>query len=319
MLPTNLKIIDSHAHFLVKGMGIGCYRDEYIDRFGEEKWNRLQSMNEFQRDQWRRAWGFPDVQPPKESIEETALQWKEDLEKKNIEKIIFATAGNYEKSNANMEKIVKMYPEKFIGYAYHDPFSSDAPELLEKAIIEQGLKGFKILAPDLNGRIDDPKLDRLWKVAEKYRIPVLIHFGILGGAGGIAYHPNISPIILHDVAKAYPDVPFIIPHFGCGQVKDALQLAWACPNIYIDTTGSNQWVRWMPYDLTVKDLFKKYYETIGPHRIIFGTDGSWFPRGFVYRYAEDQYRDCVYLGFTESEINMIFNENIIRILENIKV
>jgi len=124
-------------------------------------------------------------------------------------------------------------------------------------------------------------------------------------------------MMIHDVARAFPDIPFVIPHFGCGQTKDLLQLAWVCPNIYVDTSGSNQWVRWMPYNLTVKDLFKKFYETIGPERIIFGSDSSYFPRGFVKRYYEDQIRDCIELGMTESEIKMIFHNNMALLLDKL--
>lgn len=176
----------------------------------------------------------------------------------------------------------------------------------------------KILGPALDGALNDDVLKDLWEVCEKHTCPVLIHFGILGAAGGIASHVNISPMILHDVAKAYPSVPFIVPHFGCGQVDDALMLCWVCPNVYIDTSGSNQWTRWMPYSLTTKDLFRKYYETIGPKRIIFGTDGEWFPRGFVEEYYSQQMKDCLELGFSDEEIQDIFYNNIDRLIREVK-
>ena len=45
-------------------------------------------------------------------------------------------------------------------------------------------------------------------------IPVLIHFGILGSGGGVAWHQNINPLKLHNVAKDFPEVTFVVPHFG---------------------------------------------------------------------------------------------------------
>ena len=60
--------------------------------------------------------------------------------------------------------------------------------------------------------------------------------------------------------------------------------------------------------------FKKYYETIGPERILFGTDGSWFPRGFVTEYLDVQMRACVELGFPHEDIRKIFSGNIERVL-----
>lgn len=306
----NFKIIDAHMHFQVKDYELVSTKKNYIEKYGIEKYNRLQEKNEYQSELWRKAWGFPTPEPVENDIKATAERWILEMEKNNIERMVFVTGGG----NEVLSEIVGLHPDKFIGYAHHNPFEQNAADKLEHAILEQGLKGYKILAPDLNGKINDPCLNPVWEIAEKYRIPVLIHFGIMGAAGGIADHDNISPMILHNVARAYPDIPFIIPHFGCGHPEDLLQLAWVCPNIYVDTTGSNQWTRWMPYPLTVKDLFKKFYETVGPQRIIFGTDSEWFPRGFVKRYLEDQMRDCVELGMKDKDIKFIFRDNIAKLL-----
>lgn len=306
----NFKVIDSHVHFEVKDYEVVGIKKEYIEKYGLERYNKLQEKNKYQSELWRKAWGFPEPEPVDDNIEKTAERWVGEIEKNNLERLVLVTGGG----NEILSKIVKLYPDKFIGYAHHNPFSNNAAKELEHAIKDLGLSGYKILAPALNGKLDDISLNSVWEVAERYKIPILIHFGILGAAGGIADHYNINPMIIHDVARAYPDIPFIIPHFGCGHPEQLLQLAWVCPNVYVDTTGSNQWVRWMPYPLTVKDLFKKFYETIGPKRIIFGTDSSWFPRGFVKRYLDDQLRDCVELGMKEEDIKSIFRDNIAGIL-----
>jgi predicted TIM-barrel fold metal-dependent hydrolase len=56
-------------------------------------------------------------------------------------------------------------------------------------------------------------------------------------------------------------------------------------------------------------------ETIGPERIIFGSDSSYFPRGFAVRYLQDQIRDCRELGIPESDIGLIFAGNAARLLK----
>ena len=121
---------------------------------------------------------------------------------------------------------------------------------------------------------------------------------MLGAAGGVSYHPNISPAVLEPVARDFPTVDFVIPHFGIQYVTDLLFLCWSCPNVHVDSSGSNQWVRWMPYKLTLDDLFQRFYETIGPERILFGSDSSWFPRGFAIRYLQDQIRICRFMGMS---------------------
>lgn len=307
----DFKVIDSHMHFQVKDYDIVSTKKDYIEKHGALKYDKLQEKNKYQSDLWRKTWGFPSPEPVGDNVKETAKRWIEEIEKNNLEKLVFVTGGG----NQVLSEIISLYPDKFIGYAHHNPFSKDADSKLDYAIKNLNLKGYKILAPDLVGKLDDPSLNPLWEVAEKHQIPVLIHFGIMGAAGGIADNYNISPMVIHDVARAYPDIPFIIPHFGCGHPEQLLQLAWVCPNVYVDTTGSNQWTRWMPYPLTVKDLFKKFYETVGPKRIIFGTDSEWFPRGFVKRYLDDQLRDCYELGMKEDEIKGIFRDNIAGLLK----
>lgn len=304
------KPIDSHVHFDVKAYDIVGIEKRYIAEYGAEKWLKLQEKNKYQSEKWARAWGFPKRELTDDDVRETAARWIKEIDKHNIDKLVFVTGGG----NELLSEIIRENPEHFIGYAHHNPFDKDAAHKLEIAITAQGLKGYKIIAPDLQGRMDDLALEPVWKVAENYQIPVLIHFGILGAAGGLATHVNINPMIMHDVARAHPDIPFIIPHFGCGYPQELLQLSWVCPNIFVDTSGSNQWVRWMPYPLTVKDLFKKYYETIGPDRIIFGTDSEWFPRGFVKQYYDEQRKDCVELGMSQDEVKKIFRDNIARLL-----
>ena len=65
----------------------------------------------------------------------------------------------------------------------------------------------------------------------------------------------------------------------------------------------------MPYQLTIKDLFSKYIETIGADRIIFGTDSSYFPRGFSDAYLREQVKACYELGLTKTQMEKIFYKN----------
>ncbi len=79
--------------------------------------------------------------------------------------------------------------------------------------------------------------------------------------------------------------------------------------MYIDTSGSNQWMRWMPYPLDLEILFRKTSELIGAERIIFGTDSNGFPRGYVYRYLQEQVRTCREINMREEDIEKIFGNN----------
>lgn len=308
-----LKVLDFHVHFPTSKPMFG--ENARLERplRSPEAEAAVQAYATRLREDWRLTWGFPDPEREPRSDEQQAERWAAEVDTYGLEKVCFVTGGG----NDNLASVVKRYPDKFIGYAHHNPFSENAAEELERAVKELGLRAYKIIAPALDQPIGDRSIYPVWEKAAELGIPVLIHFGVLGGGGGVAWHINMDPLYsLHNVARDFPSVPFVIPHFGCGYLRETLHLCWACGNVHIDTSGSNQWVRWMPdEDLSVKKLFRKYVETIGAERIIFGSDSSWFPRGFAVRYLQDQIRDCRELGLTTGQLEAIFYGNAARLLK----
>lgn len=306
--PWGLDVLDFHAHFPHPDDELwGAWGAAYAKRYGTEKLEMLTRRNYEAQVEWWRRWSFPI--PETIPVEEAIRRWAEQVDLYGLAGIVFVTGG----SNDELARICRRHP-KFVGFAHHDPFGPDAAAELRRAVQELGLRGYKILAPALSGPIDAPELTLVWEACEELGIPALIHFGSLNGGGGIAQHANINPLMLHDVAKGFPTVPFVIPHFGCGYPTQLLHLCWACANVYVDTSGNNEWMRWMIPELTLEDLFRRFRETIGAERIIFGTDSSHFPRGFVGRYVEEQLRACRAVGFTEPELAALFASNARRLL-----
>ncbi len=310
----DLKVIDFHAHFPIKGditHGRSLRtREPRPGGDGEEREAQRQESLRRTRKQWRLAFDFPEPEQEEQTTETQADRWAAELDKYGIEKIGFVTG----RDNDELARAVAMHPDKFYGMAHHDITRPDAAEELERAITTLGLRAYKMLAPTIPVLINDRSLYPVWEVCERLGIPVLIHFGMLGAAGGVSYHPNISPAVLEPVARDFPTVEFVIPHFGIQHITDLLFLCWSCPNVMVDSSGSNQWVRWMPYKLTLEDCFQRFFETIGPERIIFGSDSSWFPRGFALRYLQDQLRICRFMNMTDEQLQLIFGGNAARIL-----
>lgn len=309
-----MRVIDSHVHFpedriidtgspaSTGGTGYSSGRKP-----GETS---VHPWLDAEKERWQHAWGFPSARAV--SAEEGERLWRAEIDsREHLKKVVFVTSG----SNDFMADLVRRNPDHFIGYAHHDPLLPDAADRLDRALNHQGMRGYKILGPKIERRLDDRAFDPLWEVAQAAEVPVLVHFGIMGGAGGIANHVNINPIVIHDVAKRFPRLPIIIPHLGCGYVFETLNLAWACPNIFVDTSGSNQWMRWMPYETSLASLFKKYRETMGAGRIVFGTDSSWFPRGFTDVYLELQVREMYDNGFSEDEVDAVLYRNAAALLK----
>ena len=297
-----LRIVDFHTHFPY-GMGRSNQ-----DRRGAKI---IKQYADDLRAQWRREWDFSDPEPGPHDPHELAIRWAQEVERYDLEYLVFVTGGG----NEELASYIAPHQPKLIGFAHHDIEQPHAADKLRHAVDNLGFRGLKIIGPHMTKPFESPELESLWEFCAERELPVLIHFGVLGGGGGVSHHPFMNPLTIHEVARRYPEIPFVIPHFGAGYWQELLHLAWACPNIYVDTSGSNQWVKWMPYPLDIDSLFKKAFETVGPRRIVFGTDSSWFPRGFAYRYLQDQVRACMYCGMNEVQLQDVFADNAKRLLK----
>lgn len=302
-------IIDFHCHFPVVDPEPPQAEEEYRRRFGSARLDLLKANWQWYQEQWWSAWNFPIPEDPEAPADVQVARWAAEIERGGLETVVFLTGGG----NDTLASVVAEQP-RMLGFAHHDPFAPGAAAELRRAVVEGGLRGYKIIAPALAGPIDHDDLLEVWQTADELGIPVLVHFGSLDGGGGTAAHVNISPLRLHDVAKAFPSTAFVVPHFGCSYPGDLLQLTWACRNVLVDTSGNNEWIRWMPYPLTLADLFRKFLETIGPERVVFGSDSAHFPRGLVDAYYEEQTRIVAQLGLSAADRHAIFAGNAARLL-----
>jgi len=308
-----LKVIDFHSHFPIQrgGRRVG-WRQRMVKRYGERRADIILENSRRYRDEWRKMWAFDEPETGVHSDEEQADRWVADMDAKSLERVNFVMGGG----NDNLSKIVSRYPERFTGFAHHSVWDEGSAEELERAVRKLGLKGFKMIASNQTRPIDDKAAYPVWEMAENLEVPVLMHFGVLGGGGGPAYDiRNMNPLTLWKVCSDFPTLRFVIPHFGACYWRELLQLCWQCPSVSVDTSGSNQWMRWMPEQYTMKDLFRKAMETIGPERLIFGTDSSYFPRGFSVEYLREQLRVCYDMGLDEESIGKIFYGNAARLLK----
>jgi hypothetical protein len=293
----DLPIVDFHCHFPVQGDWFPDY-----DMPGKVEFDTSGSRDHGAI--WQKAFNFPSPQKPGTDIE-MADAWAADMALKGVEKVVFVSGGG----NERLAKIVARYPRQFVGFAHHHPDTPGAADELEHACRDLGMKGYKVLGPLVYKALSDPSYYPLWEVAQTYNIPVLIHFGLLGAAGGTPDGVNISPMSIARISRDFPGVNFVVPHFGCTHMADLLQLCWTRPNVFVDTSGSNQWIRWMPFQLTLEDVVRKFVETVGPGRILFATDSSWMPRGFASMYLEEQHKLFRFQGLTDDQLHSVFHGN----------
>lgn len=307
----DVPIIDFHTHFPYWGsMHKSRWLDQFTARFGQHKVDLLRARQRKAAERRWDAWNFPPPETTERSIEEKAELWMQEIRKYGLKKVVFLTGGG----NDTLAQALAPYRDHMVGFAHHDPFEPGADRELERAVQELGLKGYKMFTPGFERPVNDEALYPVWETVERLQIPVLIHFGVGAEGGELVPGRWIDPTLLKDVAKAFPTIPFVIPHFGAGFMAETLRLCWACENVYVDTSGSNHWMDWMPYPLTFQDCLRRFYETVGPERIIFGTDSGFLPRGWVVRYFEVLYQACHNINMPREHIRAITHDNAARLL-----
>ena len=84
-----------------------------------------------------------------------------------------------------------------------------------------------------------------------------------------------------------------------------------CPNVHLDTSSSNSWIRYS--GLTLEQVFARSLEILGPDRILFGTDSSFFPRGWQSPLWEEQSRILKQVGLDRDGRRKIQSANFERL------
>jgi hypothetical protein len=212
------------------------------------------------------------------------------------------------------------FPRRFFPYAMFDPTTESALETL-KAILSAGIRGL-CLFPALHRF--DPGERRFFSLYEALRQSggvAFVHFGLLQipirqrlGLPPVTDLRYSNPLLLHAALNAFPQLPFIIPHFGCGFFREVLMLGLQASNLYLDTSSSNTWIR-LQADLTLKAVWEQSLAVFGPERIIFGTDSSSFPRGWRQDLYAQQREVAMGLQLSAPAQDAIFGGNLLRLLQ----
>jgi predicted TIM-barrel fold metal-dependent hydrolase len=170
-----------------------------------------------------------------------------------------------------------------------DPTSPGALHDAAAAVDDDGMRALCLFPAMHRYALHDERVRQLFEMAAARRgTAVFVHCGVLSiGARkklGIPSPFDIrfgNPLDLHAVALSYPPVPVIIPHFGAGLFREALMVADLCANVLLDTSSSNGWMKYGDPSLTLAGVFKQALAVVGPDRLLFGSDSSFFPRGWV--------------------------------------
>lgn len=252
-----------------------------------------------------------------------ADRWVRELDAHGVARaaIIASVPGDED----SVAEAIAAHPTRLVGYFMLDPTAEDAEDRV-LAALSRGLRGVCLFPAMQRYALHDARVHRIAQMLAAFTPPeggralLFVHCGALSvGARAKLGLPSPfdmsrgNPLDLHTLALAHPRLPIVIPHFGAGMLREALMLADLCPNVYLDTSSSNRWVRYTP-GLTLSQVFAAALEVLGPTRLLFGTDSSFFPRGWHGAIHDQQRAVLAELGVAEPDQQAIFGGNFARLL-----
>jgi predicted TIM-barrel fold metal-dependent hydrolase len=260
-------------------------------------------------------WQMPPADPG-----QLAEIWARELDRVNVSSAaLIASAPGDEDSVA---RAVARFPGRFYGYFMLNATAPDAPDRVRGALNGGNLQGVCLFPAMHRFSMHDARVRAILEiVASRPSAVVFVHCGVLTvGVRAKLGLPSpfdmsfSNPLDLHAAALEFPGIKFIVPHFGAGYFREALMLCDLCPNVYLDTSSSNSWLRYQPEGVDLAAVFRRALEVAGPGRLLFGSDSSFFPRGWHAAIFQAQADVLAKLGLSAADARLIFGGNLRRLL-----
>jgi len=258
-------------------------------------------------------------QLPSDDSEHLAAAWVQELDRNGVSRaaLIASVPGDQE----SVITAVRAFPQRFYGYMMVNPVAPSPAADIQRALVSGHIHGLCFFPAMHRYSIQDDRVAAVLDLlANSPRTIAFVHCGVL--SVGVRKKLGLpspfdmrfsNPIDVHAMALRYPQIRFVIPHFGAGYLREALMLCDLCPNVYLDTSSSNRWMRYEDADVDLRVVFRRALEVAGSKRLLFGSDSSYFPRGWNQEIFEAQTKALYEIGIIEETARLIFHENLIQL------
>ncbi|MEX2263867.1 MAG: amidohydrolase family protein [Bryobacteraceae bacterium] len=290
--------------------------DAHLHFFSHTFFSSLASQKQASLDEIGAALGW---KLPPEDPRALAECWRVELDRNGLNRaaLIASVPGD----EASVAAAVAAFPNRFAGYFMLNPIAPDAEKRVRQALGEAGLRGVCLFPAMQAYSLHDPKVQPVFEaVAAHPGTVVFVHCGVL--TVGVRKKLGLpskfdmrysNPLDLHAIALRHPEVNFVIPHFGAGMFRETLMLCDLCPNVHLDTSSGNSWIKYQTPQATLADVFRQALAAAGGKRLLFGSDSSFFPRGWNAEILEAQLQAMQEAGVGEYEARAILGGNFDRL------
>jgi len=294
-----LEIVDAHTHF---------FSYTWMQRFVELAKDDALTVDRLAQ---KMNWDCPPKDPA-----ELGKNWVAEQEKFGLSRQILFASGLEEAEF--LAAAINTFPSRISGFFMANPKLKLARNQAMYSFNALGMKGVLLFPALHHYNVNSKEAYEVYEEALAADAIVFTHFGQLKIPifQKLGIEDNIdlrysNPLDLKQAAHDFSEVNFVIPHFGCGRFEEALELASEFPNIFFDTSSSNAWIQ---PPLTLLEVFEKSLKTVGAHRLLFGTDSSFFPRGWRNDIFDKQLLILKQLQVSDQDIQAIMSKNINHLL-----
>jgi predicted TIM-barrel fold metal-dependent hydrolase len=218
-----------------------------------------------------------------------------------------------EENDWTSEEVTRNAP-RLIGFCSANPLRSAALKELNRCLGLPGMTGIKIHLGNAGISLRDPahlaRIQQLFALAQRRRVPVLVH---MRARGGTNYGAEDAKVFLDKVVPQAPGVEIVIAHLGATSPgyppqNDEVMAVFAAAaerndprmaNLYIDVSAN------VTDEITPADaaLVAQRVRQVGPRRVLYGSDLS--PPGGSIRQGWEIFQTKVPL--TAAELQQIAN------------
>jgi hypothetical protein len=294
----DIPVSDAHIHFFSHG---------FFSALAAQSKSTVEDL------QPRLDWELPSA-----DAGELADRWVVELDRYGLSKA--ALMASVPGDEGSVAAAVARHPDRFYGFFMINPTLRSPETHVATALTSGALQGICLFPAMHHFSLHDDRLMPIYDIASAHPgTVVFVHCGAL--SVGVRKKLGLpsqfdmrfsNPLDLHAIAMQFPKLNFIVPHFGAGLFREALMLCDLCPNVYLDTSSSNGWMKYE--GLNLKTVFKRAREVCGYGRLLFGTDSSFFPRGWNAPVYQLQSAVLAELGTSSEDASQILGQNLERLL-----
>jgi predicted TIM-barrel fold metal-dependent hydrolase len=148
--------------------------------------------------------------------------------------VVLDIARGAENQNDAIAAYAAAHPDQVVGFMSVDPMHPGAVEEMDRAYA-LGLRGLKLGPIYQNFDPLDGRAFEVYRKAGELRIPILIHQGTTFPRRAPLKYAD--PLLLEEVAWAFPELPIVIAHMGHPWMAETIVLVRKHANLYTDISA----------------------------------------------------------------------------------